>query len=467
MSRRNALLHHGAHERSRREQADRNQDGPFCSSRPMTPISDPTNVARTESAIPQNSKQPLAGRRAFSKWRWFIAVAVLGIIAFVGMRMIGNRQPAEVSGRGRDAGAMSVPVVASVVEQKDVPIFLDGLGTVQAFNTVTVHTRVDGELDKVLFTEGQDVKKGDLLAVLDQRPFQEALDQAIGKKAQDEAQLANAKANLVRNTDLLNRKVVDQQDFDASKYQTGQFEAAVQSDQAAVESAKTQLDYTQIKSPIDGRTGIRQVDVGNIVHAADQNGLVVITQLKPISVVFTLPEKDLQEILDQGAANGGLHVTAIDRGNVAPLGEGTLAVVDNQIDQTTGTVKLKATFPNDDLKLWPGKFVNARLVLRTKKDAIVIPASVVQRGPRGAYAYVIKPDKSVEMRPIKVAQTEDNQTVVDDGLKPGEQVVVDGQYKLQPGSHVEIAPAPGSQPSAPAADGKPGRTARSPKPSKP
>jgi multidrug efflux system membrane fusion protein len=432
----------------------------------MTPTIDPTNLTRAESTTPQNSRQPSALARAFLKWRWFIIVAVLAVIAVVGIRMIQNRQPAGASGRGRDAGAMSVPVVASMVEQKDVPIFLDGLGTVQAFNTVTVHTRVDGQLDKVLFTEGQDVKTGDLLAVLDPRPFQEALDQAVGKKAQDEAQLANAKANLVRNTDLLNRKVVDQQDFDASKYQTGQFEAAVQSDQAAVESAKTQLDYTQIKSPIDGRTGIRQVDVGNIVHAADQNGLVVITQLKPISVVFTLPEQDLQEILNQGAANGKLHVTAIDRGNVAPLGEGTLAVVDNQIDQTTGTVKLKATFPNDDLKLWPGKFVNARLVLTTKKDAIVIPASVVQRGPRGTYAYVIKPDKSVEMRPIKVAQTEDNQTVVDDGLKPGEQVVVDGQYKLQPGAHVEIAPAPEQQPAAPAAGGKPGRTARSPKPSK-
>jgi multidrug efflux system membrane fusion protein len=239
----------------------------------------------------------------------------------------------------------------------------------------------------------------------------------------------------------------------------------VQGDQAAIDNAKTQLDYTQIKSPIDGRTGIRLVDVGNVVHATDTNGIVVITQLKPISVVFTLPEQQLQAILNEGAANGGLHVSALDRGNTTPLGEGTLAVVDNEIDQATGTVKLKATFPNDDLKLWPGKFVNARLTLTTKKNATVVPASVVQRGPQGTYAFVIKPDQTVEMRPVKIAQTENNQTVVDDGLKPGEQVVVDGQYKLQPGARVELTGAAGEkQPQA--AQAKPGRTARSPKPSK-
>jgi membrane fusion protein, multidrug efflux system len=339
-----------------------------------------------------------------------------------------------------------VPVVAGKVEQKDMPIYLDGLGTVQAFYTVTVHTRVDGELDKVLFTEGQEVKTGDLLAVVDPRPYQAALDQAIGKKAQDEAQLANAKLTLGRNTDLLNKKVIDQQDFDTSKYSMAQFQAAVQADQAAIESAQTNLDYTQIKSPIDGRTGVRIVDPGNIVHAADANGIVVITQMQPISVVFTLPEQKIQSILNAGGASGGLKVLALDRGNTATLDEGSLAVVDNEIDQTTGTVKLKATFPNKDLKLWPGKFVNARLVLATQKNATVIPSSVVQRGPQGTYAYLIKPDKTVEMRPIKVAQTEGNLTLVEDGLSPGEQVVVDGQYKLQPGAHVELTtPQPSKQ----------------------
>jgi membrane fusion protein, multidrug efflux system len=364
----------------------------------------------------------------------------------------GSTATAGTSGRrgGARAGGGPVPVVAGKVEEKDTPIYLDGLGTVQAFNTVTVHTRVDGELQKVLFTEGQDVKTGDLLAVIDPRPFQAALDQAIAKKAQDEAQLGNAKVTLARNTDLLKKKVIDQQDFDTSKYQGDQFQAAVQADQAAIEAAKTQLDYTQIKSPIDGRIGVRLVDVGNIVHAADQTGIVVITQMHPISVVFTLPEQNLQEILNQGGANGGLKVSALDRGNTSTLDEGALAVVDNEIDQTTGTLKLKATFPNDQLQLWPGKFVNARLILTTRKGATVVPSSVVQRGPQGTYAYVIKTDKTVEMRPIKVAQTEANVALIDSGLKAGEQVVVDGQYKLQPGAHVELTtPQPSQQTRSP------------------
>jgi membrane fusion protein, multidrug efflux system len=355
-------------------------------------------------------------------------------------------------GSGRHGGATGgpVPVVAGKVEQKDVPIYLDGLGTVQAFNTVTVHSRVDGQLEQVLFTEGKDVKNGEVLAMIDARPFQAALDQAVAKKAQDEAQLANARLTLERNTDLLTRKVIAQQDFDASKYQADQFVAAVKADQAAIDNARTQLDYTQIKAPIDGRTGVRLVDAGNIVHAADQIGIVVITQLHPISVVFTLPEQNLQSILSEGGAKDGLQVLALDRGNTTTLDTGSLAVVDNQIDQTTGTVKLKATFPNPDLKLWPGKFVNARLILTTRKSATVIPSSVVQRGPQGTYAYVIKPDKTVEMRPIKIGQSEANQALVDSGLKPGEQVVVDGQYKLQPGAHVELtSPQPQSSQTSP------------------
>ena len=385
-----------------------------------------------------------------------IAGALIVVLGWWSCHHGGSSNPAQSSGekdgKGHNAvggGGAAVPVVAGTAEQKDMPIYLDGLGTVQAFNTVTVHTRVDGELQQVLFTEGQDVKTGDLLAVIDPRPFQAALDQAIAKKAQDEAQLANGKIMLGRNTDLLNKKVIDQQDFDTTKYQADQFQAAVQADQAAIENARTQLDYTQIKSPINGRTGVRLVNVGNIVHAADQTGIVVITQLKPISVIFTLPEQDLPAIFDQGGANGGLHVSALDRGNTTPLDEGSLAVVDNEIDQTTGTVRLKATFPNDQLKLWPGKFVNARLVLTTRKGAIVVPSSVVQRGPQGTYAYVIKPDKTVEMRPIKVGQTEANLALIDEGLKAGEQVVVDGQYKLQPGAHVELTSAQPPQPSAP------------------
>jgi len=353
--------------------------------------------------------------------------------------------------RGRSgAGGGPVPVVAGKVEQKDVPIYLDGLGTVQAFNTVTVHPRVDGALVQVNFSEGQNVKPGDLLAVVDPKPYQAALDQAKAQAALDQV-------TLKRQADLRARNVIAQQDYDTAV-------ANAAKSKAAADAAQVNFDYCYIKSPIDGRTGVRLVDIGNVVHAADQNGIVVITQMHPISVVFTLPEQNLQEILNQGGANGGLHVTALDRGNTTTLDEGTLAVVDNEIDPTTGTVKLKATFPNDDLKLWPGKFVNARLVLTTQKNATVIPSSVVQRGPQGTYAYLIKPDKTVEMRPIKVAQTEGNFALVNEGLEPGEQVVVDGQYKLQPGARVELT-TPQPQQSRPVPGRQPGRrTASSGKP---
>jgi multidrug efflux system membrane fusion protein len=358
-----------------------------------------------------------------------IAAVVLLLVGWWTCHRSGSSADAQTSGpngrNGPGQGGGAVPVVAAKVAQKDVPIYLDGLGTVQAFNTVTVHARVDGELVKVLFSEGQDVKTGDLLAQLDPRPYQAVLDQAKAQAALDQV-------TLKRQTDLRARNVVAAQDYDTAV-------ANAQKSQAAADAAQVNFDYCSIKSPIDGRVGIRQVDVGNLVHAADQNGLVIITQLRPISVVFTLPEQDLQDVTGQSGFQGGLKVSAFDRGNTTLLGDGTLAVVDNQIDQATGTIKLKATFPNDDLKLWPGKFVNARLILTTKKGATVIPASVVQRGPQGTYAYVIKPDKTAEMRAIKVAQTENNETVVEDGLKPGEDVVVDGQYKLQPGAHVEAS----------------------------
>jgi multidrug efflux system membrane fusion protein len=297
---------------------------------------------------------------------------------------------------------------------------------------VTVHTRVDGALVQVNFSEGQDVKTGDLLVVVDPKPYQAALDQAKAQAALDQV-------TLKRQADLRARNVIAQQDYDTAV-------ANAQKSKAAADAAQVNFDYCYIKSPIDGRTGVRLVDIGNVVHAADQNGIVVITQMHPISVVFTLPEQNLQEILNEGGGNGGLKVLALDRGNTNTLDEGLLAVVDNEIDPATGTVKLKATFPNEDLKLWPGKFVNARLILTTRKDATVIPSSVVQRGPQGTYAYLINPDKTVEMRAIKVAQTEGNLALVDEGLKPGDQVVVDGQYKLQPGAHVEVTtPQPSKQ----------------------
>jgi membrane fusion protein, multidrug efflux system len=358
-----------------------------------------------------------------------------------------DQQSTVSSGSGR-RGSMNmggpVPVVAGKVEQKDMPIYLDGLGTVQAFNTVTVHPRVDGALVQINFLEGQDVKTGDLLAVVDPKPYQAAFDQAKAQAALDDV-------TLKRQADLRARNVIAAQDYDTAV-------ANAEKSKAAAEAAQVNLDYCSIKSPIDGRTGVRLIDIGNVVHAADTNGIVVITQIHPISVVFTLPEQNLQSILSAGGANGGLKVTALDRGNTTTLDEGSLAVVDNEIDQTTGTMKLKATFPNNDLKLWPGKFVNARLVLTTRKGATVIPSAVVQRGPQGTYAYVIKPDKTAEMRPIKVGQTEANVVIVEDGLKPGEDVVVDGQYKLQPGAKVQITTPQQQTQASPGTSAKPSGT---------
>ncbi len=328
-----------------------------------------------------------------------------------------------------------VPVVAGVVQKRDVPIYLDGIGTVQAYNTITFHPQVSGILTQVAFQEGQDVKKGDLLAVIDPRPLQAQLDGAIAKKSQDVAQLNNAKALLTRDTDLFKKGALDNQTYDTQRYLVDQLDATVRSDQAAIDNAQTQFSFTQITAPFDGRCGIRQVDQGNYVTPA--SSLVVLTQLKPISVVFTLPQQDLLTI-NEAFAKGPLKVDALDSTQKNSLDVGTLGVVDNEIDPTTGTIKLKANFPNADLKLWPGQFVNNRLLVSTRRDGLVVPAAVIQRGPNGAYAYVITPDKTVEMRPVQVAQIDGGLALIDSGLKEGEQVVVDGQYKLQPGSPVQI-----------------------------
>jgi multidrug efflux system membrane fusion protein len=338
-------------------------------------------------------------------------------------------------------GGMPVPVVAGVVQKQDVPIYLDGLGTVQAFNTVTVHTRVDGQVLRIAFVEGQDVHAGDLLAQIDPAPFQTEFDQSVAKKAQDEAQLAIARLTLSRDSELLTNKILAQQDFDTQKATVEQFQALVAADQAAISSARVQLDYASVRSPLDGRTGIRMVDQGNIVHTADSNGIVVITQLRPISVSFTLPEQNLRVIQEHHATEQPLTLLAMDRDNRTVLSEGKLSVIDNQIDISTGTIRLKGTFPNQDLRLWPGQFVNVRVLVETRKNGLIVPASVVQRGPEGAFAFVIDPDLTAKVRPIKVAQIDQGQALIQDGLSAGEKVVVDGQYKLQPGAKVKLSPA--------------------------
>src|SRR6202030_1941576 len=298
-----------------------------------------------------------------SKRTIFIIIGI--VLVVIGWWSCHRSAPEQSAGgfsgrRGSMSGGGPVPVVAGKVEQKDMPIYLYGCVTVQAVNTVTVHPRVDGALVQINFLEGQDVKTGDLLAVVDPKPYQAAFDQAKAQAALDDV-------TLKRQADLRARNVIAAQDYDTAV-------ADAEKSKAAAEAAQVNLDYCSIKSPIDGRTGVRLIDIGNVVHAADTNGIVVITQIHPISVVFTLPEQNLQSILNAGGASGGLKVSALDRGNTTTLDEGSLAVVDNEIDQTTGTMKLKATFPNNDLKLWPGKFVNARLVLTTRKDATVIPS---------------------------------------------------------------------------------------------
>jgi len=362
-------------------------------------------------------------------------------------------------------GSGPVPIVPGKVETKDVPIFLDGLGTVQAFNTVTVHSRVDGQVTKIAFTEGHDVHTGDLLAQIDPAPFQAQLDQNLAKKSQDEAQLSIARLTLTRDKELLTGKILAQQDYDTQQAMVDQLEATVRGDQAAIDNARVQLAYTTITSPIDGRTGLRMIDQGNIVHANDSNGLVVITQLRPISLTFTLPEQNLQLIQQQTPPTGGFQTVALDRDNRATLSQGKLAVIDNQIDITTGTIRCKAVFPNEDLRLWPGQFVNVRLLLETRHGPVV-PASVVQRGPDGDFAFVISKDLTAEVRPIKVAQIDRGQALIQEGLTNGESVVVDGQYKLQPGSKVKLSEPkgasehPGPKTSSGGGDGSSAQTLR-------
>ncbi|MFG1425628.1 efflux RND transporter periplasmic adaptor subunit [Roseixanthobacter glucoisosaccharinicivorans] len=340
-----------------------------------------------------------------------------------------------------------IPVLAGPVREQNFPVYATGLGTVQAFNSVTVKVRVDGELDKVTFTEGQDVKAGDVLAQIDPRPFQATLAQAQAAKAKDQAQLANAKLDQDRFKQLVTKNAVSQQQLDTQNALVAQYEAAIQGDDAAIDSANVQLGYTTVRAPISGRTGVRLVDEGNIVHAADTTGLVVITQLKPISVIISLPQ-DRRDDVVTAMGQGPVTVLAFRRDGVTQLGAGTVTLIDNQIDQSTGTIRIKATFPNEDLKLWPGAFVNAQVLVDTRKDAILVPAQVVQRGPDGFYVYVVRDDDTVEKRAVTVGPSRAGQMVVETGLTAGERVVVDGQYKLTPGAHVSVSAAPDAKPQA-------------------
>jgi multidrug efflux system membrane fusion protein len=390
-------------------------------------------------------KQLLAKARGSSRRTVATAIILIGVLAAL-YYVFGG--PAAQQRRGNRFGTEGpVPVLAATVARADVPVYLDAVGTIKALNTVTVRPQVDGKLLSVNFKEGDDVKKGDVLAKIDPVTYQAQLDQAKAKKAQDEAQLANSKIDLDRYERLAATNAINKQQADTQRALVAQNTALVQADQAAIENAQAMLGYTTIAAPIDGRTGIRQVDEGNIVHASDTNSsIVTITQIKPISVLFNLPQQDLPQV-NAAFDKGPLTVEAQRSDNDAVIDRGVLRVVDNQVDQTTGTVKLKAEFPNPDLQLWPGQFVNVRLLIDTLKQVLVIPTGAVQRGPNGTFVYVIKDDNSAAVRPIVVQKQDETQTVVKSGIEPNERVVTTGFVRLTDGSKVSIGDA--NAPAAP------------------
>jgi multidrug efflux system membrane fusion protein len=357
-----------------------------------------------------------------------------------------------------------IPVVAAVAQAGDVPIYLTGLGTVRAYNTVTIHVRVNGTLDTVDFVEGQDVKAGDLLAQIDPRPYQAQLDQVAAAKARDEALLAAAKLDLQRYQKLTAQDSIAVQQRDTQLALVAQDAAIVKNDQAQIDYATVQLLYTTIVSPISGRTGVRMIDAGNIVQTTDTTGLVMVTQIEPISVLFTLPEDEFGLINKQMAA-GALTVVASSRADSKTLGQGTLLLINNEIDQTTGTIQLKATFPNKDHALWPGQFVDVQLLVETRHNAVTVPSAAVQLGPQGVYAYVIKAGDKVQMVPIKVSTAIAGGPIalITSGLSTGDQVVIDGQLKLRPGVTVKAAAA---APAATAEAPPPAMPASAPAPSR-
>jgi multidrug efflux system membrane fusion protein len=390
-----------------------------------------------------------------SRWTLAAAVAAIALCAYFGWRHFygaetGTAGPDKVNSLQAPA---SIPVTVAEVKKADFPVYLNGLGAVEPYQTVLIRSRVDGAVTKIAFKQGQMVKEGDVLVQIDPRPYQAALDQAVAKKAQDEATLKNAQLDLVRYAALAKEDSVSRQKFDTQQATVDELVAQIKGDQASIDNAQTQVDYTTIRSPLSGKTGFRLVDVGNIVHAVDTTGIVTIVQLEPISVVFTAPEDDVPQI-NKALAAGAAPVTALSSDGLKTLSQGRLAVVNDAIDPASGTIGMKATFQNTDDALWPGLSVSTRLLVDTLKQATVVPDGAVERGPNGLYAFVVGGDNKVEMRDITVGQEGDGQSVVLTGLAPGETVVTAGQYRLVQGSLVQssaaasaVAPA-GATPSA-------------------
>ena len=366
-----------------------------------------------------------------------LAVLVLGVAIGVGFVWITSSHRSVPKSETDD----TIPVVTEKVRRQDLPVYLSGLGKVHALNTVTIRAQVDGKIVQVNFHEGQDVRSGDILVQIDPRSYQAALDQAVAKQNQDQAQLGYAEKVLDRDTSLFGKKILDQQSLDLQQSTTAQLDALVKADEAAVANAKIQLEFTKITSLIDGRVGLRLVDQGNIVHANDQAGLAIVAQLQPISVVFTLPESNLREInkrIGASAKNYAFAVVAMDRENNQVLDQGELGAVDNQIDEATGTIKLKAIFQNQQLDLWPGQFVNVRLLVDTRRQGLTLPSNAVNQGPNGDFVYLIRPDLTAEVRAVKVGISEGGLTLIEDGVAEGDNVVIDGQYLLRSNARVRI-----------------------------
>ncbi|MET4071627.1 multidrug efflux system membrane fusion protein [Bradyrhizobium sp. S3.2.6] len=410
---------------------------------------------------PDTKDNAKAGTAKKSRGRGFvmtlITLAILGGLGYLGWTVM-HQQPQQAgNGRNQQRPDLPVPVLAATPKVQDVPVYLDGVGAIRALNTVTVRSQVDGKLIAVKFTEGQDVKKGDVLGEIDPALYQATYDQAVAKKAQDEAQLANQRIDLTRYEQLAASNAGSKQQADTQRAAVAQTEALVKADQASIDNAAATLSYTKIVAPLSGRAGLRQVDQGNIIHAADTTGLVVITQLQPIAVWFSLPQQQIMRV-NAAAAKGVLAVDVFGNDGVTVIDTGKLTGIDNQVDQTTGTLKLKAEFPNANYQLWPGQFVNVRLKVETLSQALVVPTSAVQRGPIGTFSYVIGEGDIVSAKPVTVTQQNEHDAVIASGLTANDKVVTTGFANLSDGSKVII----GRDEQTPSADLAPRKRTRAP-----
>jgi membrane fusion protein, multidrug efflux system len=415
----------------------------------MTPEIVEPNIAEPKTGPridPPRSHPPQSARPKKKRhvWPWVLLLIAAGAAAYYYPRLGEQtaQQPAKKGG-GKGGDGRAVPVVAAAARRGEMPVYLDGLGSVLAFNTVTVRTRVDGQVDKVAYTEGQIVKEGDLLIQIDPRPYQVQLEQAEAQLAHDEALLANANLDMERYRVLLDQQAIPKQQYDTQDATVKQYAATIKTDRASIDNARLNLVYAHITSPLTGRIGLRLVDQGNMVHATDATGLAVITQLQPIAVIFNIAEDRLPQVTKKMAAGQTLNVLAYDRDLKEKLAAGTLLTIDNQIDQTTGTVKFKAVFENKDLSLFPNQFVNARLLLETKHSATIIPTAAIQRKEATTFVYIVKDDNTAEVRNITTGTIEADEAQVDEGLEPGDKVVIDGIDKLQQGTKVNVRMAAG------------------------